>query len=96
VSLGLQFVLVLEIFNLLLQESNLSGMLPLDGVELIPQVDILVNLLANLAVFLLQLAESIFDSLELVRFLLGAVGQFLSNKRKQLDKIKQVDKGSHL
>jgi hypothetical protein len=96
VSLGLQFVFVLEILNLLLHQLDLSGTLLFDGVELIPQLDILVNLLANPAIFLLQLEESVFDSSELVRLLPGAVGQFLPNKRKQLDKIKQVDKGSHL
>jgi hypothetical protein len=67
-----------------------------DGIDLIPQLDVLVNLLANLAIFLLQLVESVFDSSRLVRLLPGAVGQFLANKRKQLDKIKHVDKGSHL
>jgi hypothetical protein len=96
VSLGLQFVLFLEILNLLLQQPDLSGTLPFDGVELIPQVDVLVNLLANLAIFLLQLVESIFNTSELVRFLPGEVGQFLSNKRKQLDKIKLVDKSRTL
>jgi hypothetical protein len=96
VSLGLQFALVLEIFNLLLQQPDLSGTLMFDGVELIPQLDILVNLLTNLVIFLLQLVESIFDSSELIQLLPRAVGQFLPNKRKQLDKIKHVDKGSHL
>jgi hypothetical protein len=95
VSLGLQSVFVLEILNLLLQQPDLSGTLTFDGVELIPQVDVLVSLLANLATFLLQLEEPIFDSLELVQFLPGAVGH-LSNKRKQLEKIKLVDKGYHL
>jgi hypothetical protein len=71
-------------------------MLLFDGVELIPHLDVLVNLLANLAIFLLRLVESIYDSLELVRVLPRTVGQFLPNERKQLEKIKQVDKGSHL
>jgi hypothetical protein len=82
VSFGLQSVFVLEILNLLLQQPNLSGMLPFDGVKLIPQVDVLVNLLTNLAIFLLQLVEPIFDSSELVLFLAGVVDQFLSIKRK--------------
>jgi hypothetical protein len=42
---------------------------------------VLVNLLANLAIFLLQLVESIFNISELVRLLLGVVGQFLPNIR---------------
>jgi hypothetical protein len=33
---------------------------------------------------------------ELVQLLPGTVGQFRSNKRKQLDKINLVDKGNHL
>jgi hypothetical protein len=74
VSLGLQFIHVLEIFNLLLQQPDLSGTLKFDGVKLIPQLDVLVNLLINLVIFLLQLVESIFDSSELVRLLPGAVG----------------------
>jgi hypothetical protein len=62
VSFGLLSVFVFEMLNLLLQQPDLSGMLLFDGVELIPQVNILVNLLANLAIFLLQLAKPIFDS----------------------------------
>jgi hypothetical protein len=65
-SLGLQFVFVLEILNLLLHQLDLSGTLLFDGVELIPQLNIFVNLLTNLAIFLLQLMESIFDSSKLV------------------------------
>jgi hypothetical protein len=84
VSLGLQSVLFLEIFNLLLQQPDLSGTLLFEGVEFIPQLNILVNLLANLAIFFLQLAESIFESSELVRLLPGAVGQFLPNIRKTI------------
>jgi hypothetical protein len=53
-------------FNFFLQQPDFSGMLLFEGVELIPQLDIHVNLLANLAIFLLQLVESIFDSSELV------------------------------
>jgi phage-related protein len=59
-------------------------MLLFEGVELIPQLDILVNLLINLAIFLRQLVESIFDSSELVQLLPGAVGQFLPNIMKTI------------
>jgi hypothetical protein len=52
VSLGLQFVLFLEIFTLLLQQPDLSGTLLFEGVELIPQLDILVNHLQFADLFL--------------------------------------------
>jgi hypothetical protein len=81
VSLGLQSVLFLELFNLFLQQPDLSGMLLFEGVEFIPQLDVLVNLLANLVIFLLQLVEPVFDSSELVRLLPRAVGQLLPNIR---------------
>jgi hypothetical protein len=57
-------------------------MLLFEVIELIPQLNFLVNLLANLVIFLLQLVESVFDSSELVRLLPRAVGQFLPSIRK--------------
>jgi hypothetical protein len=92
VSFGHGFVLVCKVFNFLLQESDFPGALLLQSVKLVPQLDILHDLLANLAVFLLQLVRSIFNRSEFVRFDSGAVGHGLCNRKSSQHSNKPVNK----
>jgi hypothetical protein len=59
VSLGHRLVLVYEIFSVL-QEPYLKGTLLFQSIEFIPKLNIFHDFLSNSAVYLLQLASSIF------------------------------------
>jgi hypothetical protein len=63
--LAIALFLFVRFFNVL-QEPHLSGMLLFQSIDFIPKLNIFHDFLSNSAVFLLQLASSIFHCLELV------------------------------
>jgi hypothetical protein len=65
VSFGQRLVFAGEIFNLL-RKPDFLGALKVQGIQLIPYLNILLNLHLNLAIFGLQLSKTIFNGSQLV------------------------------